>query len=252
MRIGIFDSGVGGITVLKRALEFLPDESFLYYADTQNVPYGTKSKDEVKAYVFDAVDFILKQGIKALVIACNTATSVAINDLRKEYKIPILGMEPAVKPAVEKNKGKRVLVAATPITLAEEKYHNLVDKLHCGNIVDGLPLPELVNYAENFEFDENVIMSYLKEKLAPYDTSQYGTVVLGCTHFPFYREYFRKLFPEGTDIIDGSTGTARYLRKVIYDNKLEEKGGKGDIVFYSSKIKEDSNSRYMKYLKLLD
>jgi len=252
MRIGFFDSGVGGITVLKEALRLLPGEDFLYYADTVNVPYGTKSKDEVKKFIFAAVDFIAKREIKALVVACNTATSIAINDLRKEYGFPILGMEPAVKPAVEKRKDKRVLVLATPLTLKEEKYHNLVERIDFDHIVDAQPLPELVDYAELFVFDRHIISNYLKEKLASFDLKQYGTVVLGCTHFPFYKSFFKELFPEGTDIIDGSIGTVKYLKWVLEQKNLLAGNGNGHVAFYSSGKSEPSGSRYEKYLKLLE
>ena len=128
MKIGFFDSGIGGITVLNEAIKQLPNEDYIYFADTDNTPYGVKPKDEVKKYILAAIDFIYAKGVDAIVIACNTATSIAIEDLREKYNIPILGMEPAVKPAIEKNHStnKRVLVTATPLTLKEEKLKNLM------------------------------------------------------------------------------------------------------------------------------
>lgn len=252
MRIGFFDSGVGGITVLHEALHQLPAENYIYYADTQNVPYGTKSKEEVREYILRAVDFMADQGIKALVVACNTATSIAINELRRKYSFPILGMEPAVKPAVEINCSRRVLVVATPLTLQEEKYKDLVTKLGHAHIIDGVALPELVEYAENFVFEEQVILAYLKEKLGPYNLKDYGTVVLGCTHFPFYKEVFRKLFPVDTYIVDGNKGTINYLKRVLADKKLSAgEGLGGSIVFYSSGHKEPQECRYNHYLKII-
>lgn len=101
VRIGFFDSGIGGMTVLHQALQLLPNDDYIFYADTLHVPYGEKTKEEVRKYIFDAVDFMANQGIKALVIACNTATSIAVDDLRQKYDFPILGIEPAVKPAVQ-------------------------------------------------------------------------------------------------------------------------------------------------------
>jgi glutamate racemase len=252
MRIGLFDSGVGGITVLKEALKLLPDEDFLYYADTRNVPYGTKSKEQVSRCICESVDFMAGRGIKALVVACNTATSIAISDLRKKYDFPILGMEPAVKPAVERHQDLRVLVAATPLTLKEEKYQNLVSKVDSNGIVDSIPLPELVGFAEKFIFDENVILTYLREKLSCYRIEEYGTVVLGCTHFPFFRGAFKKLFSENTDIIDGSVGTVKHLKKVLEERNLYTGNGSGNVVFYSSQVREPGSSRYEKYLRLLD
>lgn len=250
MSIGFFDSGVGGITVLAEALKQLPKENYLYYADTDHVPYGTKSKEQVKKFVLEAVDFMAAQGIKALVVACNTATSIAINDLRAKYSFPILGMEPAVKPAVEKNGDKRILVTATPLTLREEKYQNLVTRFDKAHMVDGLALPELVEFAENFVFDPGIIQAYLQQKLAGYDLSSYGTVVLGCTHFPFYKNCFRKVFPSGTDIIDGGTGTVNYLKKILLDRNLCQ-DGQGKVIYYSSGRKQAANIKYAKYLDIL-
>ena len=253
MGIGFFDSGIGGLTVLKEALTQMPHEDYIYYADTLHVPYGTKPKEEVRSYIFEAADFMTEKGIKALVVACNTATSIAISDLRQKYSFPIIGMEPAVKPAVEKSNHKRVLVAATPLTLKEEKFHNLVSRVDVENLVDFLPLPELVDFAERFIFDEQMILTYLKKKLSPFDMGKFGTIVLGCTHFPFYRSVFKKLLPESTCIIDGSAGTVKRLKSI-----LEEKGmcscknSSGRIDFYSSGRKEKDASRFMKYLELLD
>ncbi len=252
MRIGFFDSGVGGITVLHEALCQLPAENYIYYADTKNVPYGTKSKEEVREYILQAVDFMAGEGIKALVVACNTATSIAINELRRKYSFPILGMEPAVKPAVENNCNRRVLVVATPLTLQEEKYKNLVTKLGHAHIIDGVALPELVGFAENYVFDEQIILAYLNEKLGCFNLKDYGTVVLGCTHFPFYKKVFQKLFPVDTDIVDGNKGTINYLKKILTDNKLStDEGLGGRIVFYSSGQKEPDDCRYNNYLKII-
>lgn len=252
MKIGFFDSGVGGITVLHEALKQLPKESYIYYADTDHVPYGTRNKEEVRALVLEAVEFMAQEGLKALVVACNTATSIAINELRQKYSFPILGMEPAIKPAVEKNGSRRVLVTATPLTLREEKYQNLVSRIDHAHIVDGVALPELVEYAEKFIFDEEIIIPYLREKLGAYDLHQYGTVVLGCTHFPFYKKMFQEVFPPNTDIIDGSPGTVKYLKNILAEKNLSSEDGRGEVSFFSSGKKEQKGSnRYEKYLELL-
>lgn len=235
MHIGFFDSGIGGITVLYQTLKLLPHEDYIYYADTLHVPYGEKPKHQVRQFIFEAVDFIAHQGVKALVVACNTATSAAINDLRKKYDFPIIGIEPAVKPAIklsEKNR-KRVLVLATRLTLQEEKFTNLVRSLDEDQIVDGLPLPELVNFAEKFEFNEKVILPYLKRQLSKLDLNQYEVVVLGCTHFPFYKDILAKIFPPCTAIIDGSYGTANNLRRILTE-KSQINEGTGKINFYNS------------------
>jgi glutamate racemase len=253
VKIGFLDSGIGGLTVLKEALKILPNHEYIYYADTENVPYGIKPKNEVKNYIFNAVDFIIKQGVKAVLIACNTATSIAIKDLRQQYNIPIIGMEPAVKPAVENCDGKRVLVLATPLTLKEEKYQKLVSRLDSKDIVDSLPLPELVEFAENFVFDEEIITRYLKDKFAPYNLNAYGTIVLGCTHFPFYKSFFREILPAHIDIIDGNLATVKHLKRSIeerYSNINTDSQGKVNFYLSGNKVCEDVVlDKYMGILK---
>jgi len=235
LSIAFFDSGIGGITVLHEALRVLSSEDFIYYADTLNAPYGTKSREEVRALVFNAVDFIVSLGVSAVVIACNTATSVAIEDLRKRYSIPIIGMEPAVKPAVEKSgsMGKRVLVTATPLTLREEKLKHLIDRIDNEHIVDLLPLPGLVNFAENFEFRDEIVSEYLLKELSACDINNYGTIVLGCTHFLFYRNLLKKIVPGHIDIIDGNIGTINNLKRVL-DQRGNHENGNGKVSWYCS------------------
>lgn len=251
MKIGFFDSGVGGITVLYDALRMLPKEDYVYYADTTNVPYGPKPKEEVKKYIFNAIDFIVKQGVDAIVIACNTATSIAIEELRGKYSIPIIGMEPAVKPAVEKYKNvdRRVLITATALTIGEEKLHNLIEKLDGEDIVDLLPLPGLVRFAEKAEFSEEKVLPYLQEELSRYDLKMYQTIVLGCTHFSFYKDMFKKILPEYTDIIDGNIGTIKNLKRTLEKmGSLNE--GNGDIIFYNSGIKVEDEAKLGEYRRL--
>jgi glutamate racemase len=236
VRIGFFDSGIGGMTVLHQALRFLPNEDYLFYADTQHVPYGEKPK--------------------ALVIACNTATSIAVDDLRKHYDFPILGIEPAVKPAVQSCEGKRkkVLVLATNLTLREEKFHNLVKSIDHYDIVESLPLPGLVEFAEGFEFSEEKVVPYLIDKLSSFDLKQYGTIVLGCTHFPYFENSIKKIFPEDVDIISGSVGTAKNLKRIL-EARNQINNGTGDIVFFKSGFKvedKETLSHYKKLLVMLD
>ncbi|WP_410767757.1 glutamate racemase [Fontibacillus sp. BL9] len=221
MRIGFFDSGIGGLTVLHQALRFMPKEDFLFYADTLHVPYGEKTKEEVREYVINAVDFIANQNVKALFVACNTATSIVIEELREKYNFPILGMEPAVKPAIEKcaGKQKRVLVLATALTLKEKKYLDLIQK-----------------------------------NLSPLDLSQYGTLVLGCTHFPYFEGSLKRIFPKDVNFVSGSIGTAKNLKRILESNEQCNQGT-GDIVFYKSGIEVEDTftlSRYQSLFQILD
>lgn len=256
MRIGFFDSGIGGITVLHQALRFLPQEDYLFYADTSHVPYGEKTKEEVRDYIFSAVDFIADHKVKALVIACNTATSIVIEELRQKYDFPILGIEPAVKPAIERLEGKqkKVLVLATSLTLKEKKYNDLVHRIDQGEIVDSLPLPGLVQFAENFEFDEKIITPYLQKELSLFDLKQYGTVVLGCTHFPYFEASLRNIFHKDVDFISGSIGTAKHLKRIL-EIKEQVNEGTGDIIYFKSGVKVEDTltlANYHNLYKILD
>lgn len=249
MSIGIFDSGIGGLTVLKEALRVIPNGDYLYYADEKHVPYGTKPKEEVRRYIFEAADFFGSRGVEALVVACNTATSIAINDLRERYDFPIIGMEPAVKAAVERVDDRRILVLATPITVKEKKLHDLVERLDSEDIVDSHALPGLVEFAEKFMFDEDTVIRYLLDELAGYDLRKYGAVVLGCTHFIFFRKHFKMILPEGVEIIDGNLGTVKRLRSLL-ESTNPASGGSGRVEFYCSGERETDDGRYRKYLEL--
>ncbi|WP_150268149.1 glutamate racemase [Paenibacillus tepidiphilus] len=256
MKIGFFDSGIGGLTVLHQALKWLPAEDYLFYADSAHVPYGEKPKDEVRQYIEEAVRFIFAQGAEALVIACNTATSIAVQELRRQYLFPILGIEPAVKPAVLQVEGtpKKVLVLATQLTLQEDKYHNLVKRLDSRDIVDSLALPGLVRLAEAFDFSEERVQSCLQEQFAGLDLCKYGTVVLGCTHFPYFIPALRKLFPRETQFISGNAGTARNLQHIL-EQRFPLGRGSGNIEYYTSGTRvEDAAllSQYTGLLQMLD
>lgn len=214
-RIGIFDSGIGGMTLLHQALLSLPNEKFIYYADTDNVPYGTKSSKEVVKLVDNAIGFMAAQGCKAVVLACNTATAAAAKIMREKYEIPIIGIEPAVKPAVAKSCGKRVLVAATPLTVKEKKLKDLVERVDDEHLVDLVALPKLVEFAERGEFASSEVEEYIKEALSGYNLEKYGEFVLGCTHFNYFKDTFKKVLPDYADMIDGSEGTIRQLERVL-------------------------------------
>ena len=236
--IGFFDSGVGGISVLNESLIVLPNEDFVYFGDSINAPYGTKDVNEVKKLTFNAIDFLLNKGVKAIVIACNTATSAAIDALRVNYKdIPIIGIEPALKPAVKISMGKSIIIMATPMTLAEKKFSNLMQK--CNKEVDiiSLPCAGLVELIENGIIEGDQINSYLKEKLKEYMHLDIASIVLGCTHYPFIKNELIKVVGENTVIIDGSVGTVNQLkRELTKNNLLNEKKTKGIVSIYSSSI----------------
>jgi glutamate racemase len=217
MKIGFFDSGIGGLTVLGHALEILPFAEYIYYADIDHLPYGEKTKSEVKQYVQKGMNYMAEIKVDAVVIACNTATSVADVKLRRHYSFPIIGMEPAVKPAVAycKERGKKVLVLATSLTLREEKFHQLIHRLDATEMVDTIALGGLVKFAEQFEFDTPNVYQYLQKEFASLVIPDYGAVVLGCTHFPLFNQVLQQSFTKETVFFDGSIGTINYLADIL-------------------------------------
>lgn len=237
--IGVFDSGIGGLTVLKEIIKILPNEEFIYYADTDNVPYGIKPKEEVKEYINQAVKFLIDKDVKAIVIACNTATSIAINDLRKKYSLPIIGIEPAAKPAIENRGQKKVLIMATPTTIREEKLHNLLKKFSAEEFVDLIAMPKLVEYAESGEFNSKEIEDYLKKQLQEFNLNDYSEIVLGCTHFPFFKEEIKKVVPQSISIRDGSKGVANRLKDILQKNNLLGNNNLKIEYYYSGRKAED-------------
>ena len=256
MRIGFFDSGIGGLTVLAEALALMPQAQCLYFADTASVPYGNKPREVVRDCVFKGVAFLADQGIEALVVACNTATAVAIEDLRQRYGFPIIGMEPAVKPALAALKaplpgaetsGQRVLVLATDMTLREAKFQHLVHRIDDEARVDYLSLQGLVARAEAFEFAPEPIAAYLAQATAHLDLARAGVVVLGCTHFPYYRPHLRRLFPPGTRFVDGNRGTVNNLcaHLALDPNGTPEPGG---VSYFESSQAADP-ARFNRYLR---
>ena len=227
--IGVFDSGLGGISVVRQIVQDMPHERVLYFGDSANAPYGTKTPQEVRRLSFDIMERFMSQGVKAVVIACNTATSAAVNALRDHYDIPIIGMEPALKvacdrgdtaagdgPAPARHMPQHVIVAATPLTLREHKFAALMDRFKANNMISPQPCPDLVEIVESGRLcDHDLVMRTLHRYFDGYDLPSIDSEVLGCTHFVFYRDYFRELLPSTTAIIDGNRGTVRHLGMVL-------------------------------------
>lgn len=247
--IAFFDSGVGGLTVLKETMKLLPFENYIYFADTDNVPYGIKPKEEVKKLVFDAVDFLVSQKVKMVVIACNTATSVAIKDLRERFSLSIVGMEPAVKPALQNNGNKKVLVLATSLTLAEQKLKELIETYDKNHQVDKLPLDGLVRFAEKFDFNSQDVVNYLQNEFSKVNINDYGTIVLGCTHFLYFKKTIKTLISEKTILIDGNEGTAKNIKRILTEkNLLNTSKENGKVIFFASKKQNENLARLWKNL----
>lgn len=233
--IGFFDSGVGGLSVLKESLKILPNENYIYYGDSINAPYGTKTEDEIKKLTELGISFLIEKGVKAIVIACNTATSVAANDLRKKYNnIPILGIEPAVKPAISKSNDGSILIMATPMTLSKGKFVNMLENYNRYNIKK-VPCKGLAELIESGETSGEVIQKYLGDVLSPFTNEKIDTIVLGCTHYPFVADSISSIVGDKVSIIDGSYGTVCNLKKQLEINSLiNESNTIGNIDIYNS------------------
>lgn len=233
--VGVFDSGIGGISTLRDMIRELPDERFLYYGDMAHAPYGTKTTEEVITCVRRVVDHLLERDIKALVIACNTATGAAAAVMRRELTIPVVAMEPALKPASEIRKNGSVLVLATPLTLQQEKFENLMKRYGQGAVK--VPCPGLMEIVE--ADDREAARKYLEELFTRYPPEQVDAVVLGCTHYVFLKDMIRELLPERIAITDGNAGTARQLRRVLARNGLLNPEGPGGVELETSGTEKD-------------
>lgn len=216
--IGFFDSGVGGISVLIEAMNQLPNESFIYYGDSLNAPYGIKTVEEVQCLTQYAVDHLIKCGAKAVVIACNTATSASIQVLREKYTTPIIGMEPALKLAVDLNQQGAIAVLATPMTLKEKKFELLMERVGKKHQIHRIPAPELVLAIEANRVDEETLYPLL-ERYFPVSLRQdLSAVVLGCTHYIFAKALLHQFFDGQVALVDGNEGTVRQLKTVLEMN----------------------------------
>ena len=254
MKIAFFDSGIGGLSVLHHAMKMLPSEEFIFFADEDNVPYGTKTKAEVRAFVRAAFDFLMTQEVKAIVTACNTATSVAVAEMRTRYNIPIIGMEPAAKRALDLDGTHRVLVTATPITVSGEKMELLIEKVDKDHLVDRLALPRLVEFAERQEFDTSAVKKYLREELAPFDLTKYSALVLGCTHFNYFKRALREILPSNVKFVDGNDGTVKELVRRLKEKNMLEKNQQSVDYFYSGRRVTDKGEleRLARYMDRLE
>lgn len=218
--IGVFDSGIGGISVLSEIIRVLPCEEFMYFADTLHAPYGTKQEGVVRSLTVNAAEYLSHMGIKSLVVACNTATSVAIKEVRKICPFPVIGMEPALKPAVELKLAGKILVMATPLTLKGKKFHDLAR--HYKHLAEIIPLPcaGLVEIIERDHPQGQEIKEYLSQVFSPVNRKGISAIVLGCTHYVLIKKEIVNLVGRGIPVIDGNHGTARHLRSILHYERL--------------------------------
>ncbi len=251
--IGFFDSGVGGLSVLRHALTKLPKEDFIYYGDDKNAPYGEKTEDEIRRLSLNCGEFLYNKGVKLIVVACNTATSVSIREMRDIYNIPILSMEPAVKPALTALEGDgKVLVMATPATISQKRYNLLLERLNCKDKVINMKCGGLVELIEKGDFDAPELEDYLEKKLAPLKGMRIDAIVMGCTHYSFVSEHIRntalKYVDGKAEIFDGMYGVVRYLKHTLDETGLANDSGTGKVEFYSSAQNETALYKKLLYM----
>ncbi|MEW8955172.1 glutamate racemase [Clostridium sp.] len=239
--IGFFDTGVGGLSVLKETIKLMPNENYVYFGDSKNAPYGSRPVKEVKELTSNAIDFLLDKGAKAIVVACNTATSVAIRDLRDKYReLPIIGIEPALKPAVEMRNGGRVVIMATPITLFEGKFSDLIRKYEKETEIVRLPCPGLVEFIEKGILSGAELHKFLLDRFEEIGLKNIGTIVLGCTHYPFIKDRIQEIVGKDVEIIDGSLGTSKELQRKLQEyNIVNSSKDKGYIKIFNSLESDD-------------
>lgn len=236
--IGFFDSGLGGASVLREALNLLPRENYIFYGDNGNAPYGDRSEEEITALSFKCAHFLVEQGVKAILIACNTATSAAIRDIRGELSLPVISVEPAIKPACALPGDGKVLMCATRATTQLARYRALQARMPDPSRVINVPCPGIVERVERGILDEDAFDDLMEGYFSQYEGIKVDAIVLGCTHYIFIKDAFlraaRKHFGCQPALLDGNAATVRQLGRVLEANSLVNGEGSASVEFYTS------------------
>ena len=246
--IGVFDSGVGGVSVLREMVRRMPHEHFLYFGDSANAPYGTKPAEIIRELTVKNVEYLMDRDVKAVAVACNTATGAAVRVLREKYPdLPIVGIEPAIKPAVLENPGGLVYVLATPLTLKQDKFRVLLAQYEDMADIRMVPCPGLMEFVERGELTGDRLREHIAGLIAGVaadveaaDTDMKlaagpAAVVLGCTHYPFVRDAISEVVGDNVKIYDGGPGTARELERRIREaGLLSDSVSAGEVIFENS------------------
>ncbi len=231
--IGVFDSGVGGLSVLRAIRSQLPQEDVIYLADQAHVPYGPRPLEEVRAFAEGVTRFLLAQGAKLIVVACNTASAAALHYLRRTFPdVPFVGMEPAVKPAAERTASGVVGVLATPATFQGALYASVIERFASGVTVLQHTCPGLVQQIERGALDSQEARAILKSALLPMLEQGMDTVVLGCTHYPFVIPLIQEIVGDGVRVIDPAPAVARQAGRLLTAHGIARQDGKGGRVRY--------------------
>lgn len=231
--IGIFDSGLGGLTVLNEIRRQMPNEHLIYYGDSANNPYGNKSLDFITQRCLEICRELVKKNVKAIVVACNTATSACIELLRREFDIPVIGMEPALKPAVHQKNHQKVAIWATENTLKEKKFERLLNRYGQEHEIRKVPTPKLVDLAENQLAGSSRAEEVLKQYLRESDWESLDGLVLGCTHFLFFKDQINEITNKRLRLYDGHQGTVNRLKDQL-EKRNSLSTGPGSLEIWNS------------------
>ncbi len=232
--IGFFDSGIGGTSIWNAVNALLPFEDSIYLADSKNAPYGIKSKQEIIDLCFKNTDILLAKNCKLIVVACNTATTNAIKELRKKYAVPFIGIEPAIKPAALSSKTQKIGVLATKGTITSALFHEKVQQYSGVQFIEkiGYGLVELI---ENGAMNSPEMTALLKKYLQPMVCENIDYLVLGCSHYPYLIPQIKQLIPPQITIIDSGKAVAKQTRHVLKQRRLcTTRASKGDALFYTN------------------
>lgn len=254
--VGVFDSGFGGASFLRNALLELPSERFIYYGDNLNAPYGDRTEEEILVLAENAADYLLSMGVKALVVACNTATSAAIKALRERLSVPVVSVEPAIKPACELPGDGKVLMLATAATTKLSRYKALQARMPDPSRVINVGCSGIVERIERGELGETAFDDIFADKLGRYEGLEVDAIVLGCTHFPFivpaFRHYACGHFIGECRFFDGNAGTAKQLKRVLNSKRIAADPAlvpQNRVIFFTS---GDREALYPIFKKLLE
>ncbi len=231
--IGLFDSGVGGLSIWKDVTHLLPAEDTIYLADSKNAPYGQKSKEEILALSCKNTELLIEMGCKIIIVACNTATTNAIKELRAKYNIPFIGIEPALKPAVNQSRTQIIGILATQGTLSSELFANRVAEYKRTTIIEQVGL-DLVNLIERGDIESHEMTNLLEEYLNPMIARNIDYLVLGCTHYPFLIPQIKKILPDTVTIIDSGAAVAKQTEKLLTQSAGLKGGAKGVARFFTN------------------
>ena len=231
--IGIFDSGIGGTSIWREIHQLLPNEKTIYLADSKNAPYGQKSKQEIIALSMKNTDFLLKMKCKLIVVACNTATTNAIQELREKYDVPFIGIEPAIKPAANNSKTQTIGILATKGTLNSELFNKTTEMFQDTKIIEQVGYG-LVQLIENGQINSPEMTQLLQSYLTPMIEANIDYLVLGCSHYPYLIPQIKKILPPHIHIIDSGEAVAKQTQNILRDKVGFSSETKKTPIFYTN------------------